>query len=135
MKKNDAVKNWLDRAKSNLNIAKPKKIEQGIFYEDLCFNAQQCVEKSLKALCLFHEIKIPKTHNITFLLDVIEKNSIKIPKGIKKSSLLTDYSVETRYPGDYDEVDKKEYELVVKIAEIVYFWVSAKVIIKKFNKK
>jgi len=37
---------WLKRAKSNLIRAKQPKHEE-VFWEDLCFDAQQAVEKSL----------------------------------------------------------------------------------------
>ena len=37
-------KEWLKRAKSNLKMSKIKK-DEDIYYEDLCFEAQQCAEK------------------------------------------------------------------------------------------
>jgi len=46
---------WLRRAKSNLFRAKQSKPEQ-VFWEDLCFDAQQAAEKSVKALLVFHKI-------------------------------------------------------------------------------
>lgn len=45
-------KDWLRRAKSNLFRAKQPKHEE-VFWEDLCFDAQQAAEKSLKALRLY----------------------------------------------------------------------------------
>jgi len=42
---------WLRRAESNLHIARMGKGE-GVFLEDLCFEAQQAAEKALKA-CLY----------------------------------------------------------------------------------
>ena len=56
MTKIDTVKMWLKRAKSNLLLSKQTDLDD-VFLEDLCFNAQQCVEKSLKALCIFYDIK------------------------------------------------------------------------------
>lgn len=40
---------WLERAKSDLCIAKAP-LPEGAFYENLCFHAQQVVEKALKAV-------------------------------------------------------------------------------------
>jgi len=37
---------WLQRAESNLNLAKKGKLE-GVMLEDLCFEAQQAAEKAL----------------------------------------------------------------------------------------
>ncbi len=127
MKKSDDIKEWLKRAKSNLLLSKIKRVSNLIYYEDLCYDAQQCAEKSLKALCIFNDIKFPKTHNLSHLIELLEDKGIKIPKIVKKAELISDYSVETRYPGDYEEVDEKEYKRVVKIAEDVFNWVSKKI--------
>jgi hypothetical protein len=40
---------WLRRARSNLARAKQDKPDE-VLFEDLCFDAQQAVEKALKAL-------------------------------------------------------------------------------------
>jgi HEPN domain-containing protein len=42
---------WLRRAESNLRIARVGR-EEGVFLEDLCFEAQQVAEKALKALLI-----------------------------------------------------------------------------------
>lgn len=54
MKEIKKAKEWLDRARSNLSVAKLGKADISIFYEDLCFEAQQSVEKALKALCIYN---------------------------------------------------------------------------------
>jgi len=43
---------WLRRAESNLHIAHLGKA-QGVFLEDLCFEAQQAAEKAMKALLIY----------------------------------------------------------------------------------
>jgi HEPN domain-containing protein len=130
MKKNDIVIEWMNRAKSNLLRAKLSDINEDIYYEDLCFDAQQCVEKSLNALCIFNSIPFPKTHDISYLIEILNNNHIKIPAKMKKAEDLTDYSVETRYPGDYDEVTEREYKKVIRIAEEVFDWVRKKIKLK-----
>ena len=41
---------WFNRAQSNLALAKMYGV--GVYLEDLCFNAQQGVEKAIKALLI-----------------------------------------------------------------------------------
>jgi HEPN domain-containing protein len=130
MKRISVIIDWLKRARSNLALAKLENKADIIFYEDLCFDAQQCVEKSLKAFCLYNNVTFPKTHEINYLIEILEENKIKIPIKIKKAGILADYSVETRYPGDYPEVSENEYKKVVRIAEEVYNWVCSKIKIK-----
>lgn len=64
---------WLRRAKSNLACAKTGKISQDVLYEDLCFNAQQAVEKALKSLCIVHGIVFPRTHDISYIIELLER--------------------------------------------------------------
>lgn len=44
---------WLRRAESNLARARFGRQVPEVLYEDLCFDAQQAAEKSLKALMLY----------------------------------------------------------------------------------
>ncbi|MDO9555276.1 MAG: HEPN domain-containing protein, partial [Atribacterota bacterium] len=102
MKNREIILNWLKRARSNLERAKMGKVTQGILYEDLCFDAQQAVEKSLKAILIKLDQSFPKTHSIGILIKLIEEAGVKIPKNINQAKLLTAYAVDARYPGDYE---------------------------------
>ena len=50
---------WLKRARSNIEGAKVGIVSEGILYEDLCFDCQQAVEKSLKGLLVHLKIEFP----------------------------------------------------------------------------
>jgi HEPN domain-containing protein len=113
---------WLRRAKSNLSMAQVGKTD-AICYEDLCFNAQQGVEKALKALCIARHIVFPKTHNITVLLDRL---AVDDPLIIQARG-LNEYAVTSRYPGDYEPISVEEYEEVIAIAAHVVTWVTQQI--------
>lgn len=49
-----------------------------------------------------------------------------VPDDVQKAKLLTGYAVETRYPGDYEQVDEVDYIKAVEIAEKVFRWVEKK---------
>jgi len=72
---------WLKRAKSNLARAKQPKPKEA-FWDDLCFDAQQAVEKAVKAVLRFSEIDFPKTHDIRALLELLDPEASEIPKEI-----------------------------------------------------
>ncbi len=116
--------NWLKRAKSNFKIAKTPK-DEDICYEDLCYEAQQCSEKALKALLIYLKQEIPKVHSFHILLERVECH-IEIPEEIKDVLELNNYAVQTRYPGDYTPLEKEEYEMALQITERVLNWVSKK---------
>jgi len=98
---------WVQRAYSNLRLAE-KGQGKDILLEDLCFNAQQAVEKALKAICLCKGQEFPKTHSITRLIDLVECTGIKVPEQIKSADFLTQYAVEAHYPGPVEDITLEE---------------------------
>jgi hypothetical protein len=44
---------WIDRAKSSLEIAGTRNSNL-VYYEDLCYQAQQAVEKAVKGLLIYY---------------------------------------------------------------------------------
>ena len=121
---------WLNRAYSNLRLAE-KGRTQGVMLEDLCFNAQQAAEKALKAVCLFKELDFPKTHSLVRLMDILESRDVSIPEAVKSADILTQYSVQTRYPGPVETVSTEEYEEALVLASKVVFWAEALISGKK----
>ena len=113
---------WIKRAKSSLEVAQAKVI-QYTYYEDLCFQSQQAVEKALKGLLIFYGIQPEFTHNIEILLNELKKFTA-LPKEIIETAKLTIYAVQTRYPGEYDDVTKEEYEKSIEIAKACIDWVE-----------
>ena len=124
MKNNEFARDWLRRAKSNLERARVGKIKDEILYEDLCFDCQQSAEKALKALLISIDKEFPPTHSIARLLEIASETKTEIPAEIRKAIDLTDYAVKTRYPGESEPVTKEEYEEAVTIAATIYNWVS-----------
>ena len=116
---------WIVRAKSAFELAQAKIIRYTC-YEDLCFQVQQSVEKALKGLLISYGIEPAFTHNIEVLIDELEK-LIEVPQHIKKATSLTKYAVFTRYPGEFDEITKEEYEKSVKIAQECLDWAENKI--------
>jgi len=118
----DDPREWLNRAKSNLIQAKGE--EPGVYWEDLCFQAQQAAEKSLKALLLHRGVRFPYVHDLAELVELLEQQGENIPSGIREVVRLTNYAVEARYPGLAEPVTQQEYEMAVALAEEVVRWVE-----------
>lgn len=121
------VDEWLRRAHSNLERARAGKTSDEVLYEDLCFDCQQAVEKSIKALLVQLGVEFEKIHSISKLLKQVESADVIVPEKIKETAELTAYAVDTRYPGDYDPVLQPEYELVLTMAERAVHWVEEKI--------
>jgi HEPN domain-containing protein len=116
---------WLKRARSSLGLAKSSH-DDSVYYEDLCFQAQQAVEKALKALLIYHGVEPERTHNLYRLLEELEK-FVQIDDEIRTVLKLQDFAVQTRYPGEYMKVEKEEYERSVVIAENCLRWVEDRI--------
>jgi len=112
---------WLRRAMGNLALAKQRKPKEA-YWEDLCFEAEQAVEKAVKAVLRFRGIDFPKTHDIGELLTLLDQSGQKIPQGFWKADSLTEYAVETRYPGPAEPVTEKEHRQAVALAEKIVKW-------------
>ncbi|WP_338025234.1 HEPN domain-containing protein [Calidithermus roseus] len=113
------------RAKGNLVRAEAGRFSPEVLYEDLCFDAQQAVEKALKALLVARKQPFPKTHDISLLLQLLAISGLAIPSFIQAADTLTLYAVATRYPGDYPEVAEADYLEALQLAQRVVAWVEA----------
>ena len=92
--------------------------------EDACFHAQQSVEKALKGLLSQRSIIFPRTHVIEVLLDLLKNASIIIPPDVDEAFTLTQYAVETRYPGNTEPIDISEARNALLLAGKVLEWVE-----------
>jgi len=113
---------WVAHAISDLNLARLGKEGLGVLPEQICFHAQQSVEKALKAILLFSKIDFPLTHDIEELLDLLSEANILLPQEIMDADGLTPYAVETRYPGLYEEIANDDVDKAMSIAEKVVAW-------------
>jgi len=129
----ERYESWIERAKSSLEISKIA-INDSVYYEDLCYQSQQAVEKGLKGLLIYFGVEPEFTHSIGILFDELEK-FIKIPVNIKGAINLTKYAVITRYPGEYDEITKEIYNESVKIANDCLIWIEKTIKECEENKK
>jgi len=120
----NSFEEWLKRAYSSLELAKFSNNEL-VFYEDLCYQAQQAAEKGLKALLIYYGVEPQKTHSLFILLQELE-NFTELNDEIKDILKLYNFAVQTRYPGDYDIIERAEYEESILIAEKCLKWVEEK---------
>ena len=112
---------WLKRAKSNLAIARQPKTGE-IYWEDLCFEIQQAAEKALKAVMLAKGIKFRLVHNLSEHPTRLEQGGVALPDDVKNAATLTDYSVESRYPGPIEAITEQEFRKSLRVAEAIVAW-------------
>jgi HEPN domain-containing protein len=118
---------WLARAKSNFYLAESGQDIKGVYFEDLCFEAQQAAEKSLKAVCIHLNLDFPKTHSLSSLLEIIGEANILVPEELYQAVILTQYAVRTRYPGVAEPITKEEYLAAISFAKRIVAWAEAEI--------
>jgi len=118
---------WLQRARSDLRLAEAALKTIGVVPEDACFHAQQSAEKALKALLIAHGLPFPRTHVLETLLDLLKAADVDVPPDVDEAFVLTQYAVETRYPGDWEPVGLEEAWLAIQKAERVLGWIEARI--------
>ena len=121
----DDPREWLNRAKSNLAIA--RNYVPDVYLEDLCFEAQQAVEKAIKARLIVLNIDFPYVHDLARLLSLLEEAGECVPEIVRKSADLTPYAVLTRYPAPARPVTLEEYTIAVHIADAVVQWAEERI--------
>ncbi|MCI0396260.1 MAG: HEPN domain-containing protein [Chloroflexi bacterium] len=91
---NESAKRWLIFAQEDLQVAEIIFVEG--LYNQVCFHAQQCVEKLLKGLIVHQGIVPPRTHSITDLLGLLPHDwFVHVQADLID---LDDYYIPTRYP-------------------------------------
>lgn len=68
-------------------------------FDFICFHAQQCIEKYLKAWIQEANIPLPKSHDLLGLLDLILPTLPSWRSWQTDLSVIAPYAVEFRYPG------------------------------------
>lgn len=112
------VKKWMNYADEDIRLAEHSlTLESSCPYRLTAYHAQQCVEKYLKALLVFHQIDFPYTHSITRLLE-LSTSFLNIGE-FSEAEILSTYAITTRYPGEDDEVTLEEADRAIQIAKSV----------------
>jgi HEPN domain-containing protein len=114
---------WLLHAQSDLKLAK-LGLNQDVLPGQICFHAQQAVEKAVKAVLLFNKVDFPLTHDLEELLDTLEIAGIPVPSELSDVGALTPYAVETRYPGYWGEISENDVSEAVSLAEKAIDWAN-----------
>ena len=99
------------------NAAHTLKLARGCPTDTVCFHAQQCVEKYLKAYLAFRKVDFPKIHEVEKLISMLPPEA-RPSLAIEEQALLTQYAVRPRYPG-WGEVSLPEARRAVALARRV----------------
>ena len=69
-------------------------------HDGICFHAQQCAEKYLKARLSEAKVDFGKTHDLVSLLDLVVPMEPLLEPFRRDLAYLSDFAVAFRYPGE-----------------------------------
>lgn len=95
------TREWIEKAEGDFATAgREIRARKRPNYDAVCFPAQQCAEKFLKAILQEKDVPFGKTHNLIILLEIIipDQPSWELLRPSLES--LTGFGVHVRYPGE-----------------------------------
>ncbi len=112
------VLEWVVKAENDLKTATHTlKLGEDCPTDTVCFHAQQCVEKYLKALLVLKGVDFPKAHDLERLAALLPGRS-RPRLTAEEQGRLTDYATGARYPG-WGEIPLAEARNAVAISRRV----------------
>ena len=117
-----SARDWLRHARSDSALAGQPKA-RNVLYAHLCFHAQQAAEKALKAVLVANGVRVPKTHDLAFLMQSLP-GSVTIPPTLIELPALNRYAVLQRYPTEAPAVARRDQLAAVRLAEESIAWAS-----------
>lgn len=109
---------WIAKAEADFATASREiRVRKSPNYDAVCFHAQQCAEKYIKALLQEAEVPFGKTHHLIALLELVlnVERSWELLRPQLQS--LNAYSVSIRYPGE--AADKVIAREALRLADII----------------
>ncbi len=110
---------WVEKAEHDLRNAEyVLTLEKDCPFDTVCFHCQQCAEKYLKALLVSRSIEFPRTHDLVVLINLATRHC-GLNLQLEEVQPLNRFSVETRYPGDWEPIYRPEATGAVNMARRV----------------
>jgi HEPN domain-containing protein len=104
---NAVVREWIEKAEGDFATAgRELAVSAAANYDAVCFHAQQCIEKYLKALLIVKSVAPPRTHDLAQLGRMAERACAGWRWPVDELRLLTRASIAFRYPGESAEKEE-----------------------------
>ncbi len=92
----DIVARWMEKAVNGLrNATHTLTLQEDCPFDTVCFHAQQCVEKRLKAILLRFGVDVPRTHDLRIVFQMVPASS-GLNMDLREILPLNRYSIEAR---------------------------------------
>ena len=118
--KEQIIQSWILKAEHDLGTAKITYLHLPKYYDTIAFHCQQTVEKCIKALLIQFDTTFIRTHDLVYLISLLNENLVIEESLIDKIIALNGFSVQIRYPNELIELTKEELEQAILAASEFY---------------
>jgi HEPN domain-containing protein len=92
---------WVAKGEGDFGMMEREcQVEKGPNYDGICFHAQQCAEKYLKARLCEADVTFSKVHDLVALLEQVLDIEVDWEGFREDLAYLSDFAVAFRYPGE-----------------------------------
>jgi HEPN domain-containing protein len=95
----ELAREWFEKAEHDLLTADIMLAAATVPTDIVCFHCQQAAEKYLKGFLTWHALAFAKTHDVGDLVVLCASVDPRLNSLQQLGNTLTDYAVDTRYPG------------------------------------
>lgn len=113
------ARGWAAKADEDLLVAEHLlALGENCPFGIAAFHSQQCAEKYIKAVLTRRSVPFPRTHDLPELLSLVPPD-MGLRISLPELALLNRYSVEVRYPGEWEPVTRADARSALKAAKRV----------------
>jgi HEPN domain-containing protein len=117
------VEEWLSIAQLDLDSARILGANTPPVYQTAVFHCQQAAEKAIKGFLIFHDQRFTKTHELLKLVELAAAVEPRFAAWRDVADSLTPYVAELRYPENFRQLPREEFEQALKSATDIYTFV------------
>jgi HEPN domain-containing protein len=121
----DLVRQWLEKASSDLDSARKLASAPDRILETAFFHCQQAAEKAVKGYLAYRDCPLEKTHDVERLVSLAMSYEPRFSAWQTAAEMLTPYATEFRYPRDAVEPNEELYQEAEQAAAGLFAFVCS----------
>jgi HEPN domain-containing protein len=120
---------WVRKAEADWEVAHTLAGDIPPPRDIVCFHCQQAAEKYLKSLLQERGLVVPKTHELSDIIDLLLPGDPTLVQLRRQGGSLTRYAVHYRYPGKM--ANKRQMEAALRHVDQTAWYVAASSIFRR----
>lgn len=112
------ARRWLQYAREDLQTAE-LLLAQTLVFRQICWLAQQSVEKMLKAALFGLQVDFPRAHDLDLLRNLLP-DGWQVKEQFPDLAEMTEWAVELRYTGNWPEAIEPDAEKALEQAKQIW---------------